>query len=46
MSFEPDNVEHDLTVKELLEEILISLRILILHQQCASDEIYKEEDIE
>ena len=45
MSYEPDNVEQELTVKELLEEILVSLKILILHEQKTTNEIYKEEDV-
>ena len=38
-------VEHELSVKELLETIVDKLNILILHQENATDEHYDSEDI-
>ena len=45
MSFEPDNIEQDLTVKELLEKILIELRIINKYNELGFDEIIDEESV-
>ena len=44
MSFKPDNIEQDLTVKELLELILIELKVINLHQEVITDQKFKSED--
>jgi len=46
MSFEPDNVEHELTVKELLERILEKLSILCLHHEEITGEKITNEDVD
>ena len=46
MSNNLDSVEHELSVEELLREIIDRLDILILHNESITDEIYTEEDIE
>ena len=46
MSIEAENIEQDLTVKELLQEIINRLDILILHNEVITDEEFTEEDIE
>jgi len=45
MSFEPDNIEQELTVKELLEKILIELRIMNKFNELGHDEIIDEESV-
>ena len=48
MSFTPDSsgtTEHELTVKELLQLILMELRILNTYNSLAHDEVIKEGDI-
>jgi len=45
MSLTLDNIEHDLTVKELLEKILIELRIANKYNELGFDEIIDEDSI-
>lgn len=45
MSFEPDNVDHEVSIEYLLKEIIIRLDILIRHNEEITDEAFKEEDI-
>ncbi len=45
MSIEAENIEQDLTVKELLERILIELRIANKYNELGFDEIINEESI-
>lgn len=44
MSFKPDDIEHDLTVKELLQLILEELRVIRLHNEVITDQVFKNED--
>ena len=46
MSFEPDNIESELTIKELLKLILDELRLIKMHNEQITDQIFKPEDIE
>ena len=46
MSFEPDNVEHELTTKELLQLVLTELRMIKLHQEIITDQVFKPRDTE
>ena len=46
MSFEPDNIESELTVKELLQLILDELRLIKMHNEQITDQIFKSEDID
>ena len=46
MSFEPDNIENELTIKELLQLILDELRLIKMHNEQITDQIFKFEDIE
>lgn len=45
MSIEAENIEHELTVKELLQRILIELRIANKYNELGFDEIIDEESI-
>ena len=45
MSFKPDDIEHDTTVKELLEKLLIELRIANKFNELGFDEIIDEDAI-
>ncbi len=45
MSIEAENIEQDLTVKELLEKILIELRIANKYNELGFDELIVEESI-
>ena len=45
MSIKAENIEHDLTVKELLEKILIELRIINKFNELGHDEIIGEESV-
>ena len=45
MSIEAENIEQDLTVKELLEKILIELRIANKYNELGFDEIIDEDSI-
>lgn len=45
MSFEADNIEQDLTVKELLQKILVELRIANKYNELGHDEIIEEDSI-
>jgi len=45
MSLTLDNIEHDLTVKELLEKILNELRIANKYNELGFDEIIDEDSI-
>ena len=45
MSIQADDIEQDLTVKELLEKILIELRIANKFNELGFDEIIDEESI-
>ena len=45
MSIEAENIEQDLTVKELLEKILIELRIANKYNELGFDEIIDEDAI-
>jgi hypothetical protein len=45
MSFEPDNIDHDLSVEDLLLAILNELRIIKTHQEQITGEIIKQEDV-
>ena len=44
MSIIIDDPEKDLTVKELLELILEELRIIRLHNEVITDQVFKNED--
>lgn len=46
MSFKPNNVEHELTTKELLQSILIELKLIKLHQEQITDQVFKMRDAE
>lgn len=46
MSFKADNVEHELTVKELLELLLEETRIIRMHYEILTNEKIKPEEIE
>ena len=46
MSFEPDNIESELTIKELLQLILDELRLIKMHNEQITDQIFKSEDID
>ena len=46
MSFEPDNIENELTIKELLQLILDELRLIKMHHEQITDQIFKSEDID
>ena len=45
MSIEAENIEQDLTVKELLEKILMELRIANKYNELGFDEIIDEESV-
>ena len=45
MSFEADNPEHETTVKEILDLILIELRIMNKYNILGHDELISEEDV-
>ena len=45
MSIQADNIEQDLTVRELLEKILIELRILNKFNELGFDEVIDEDSI-
>tara|TARA_R110002126_G_scaffold275111_1_gene420479 strand:+ start:439 stop:594 length:156 start_codon:yes stop_codon:yes gene_type:complete len=45
MSWQAEDIEHDLTVKELLQMILIELRILNKYNELGHDEIIDEESV-
>jgi len=45
MSIEAENIEQDLTVKELLEKILIELRIANKYNELGFDEVIDEDAI-
>jgi hypothetical protein len=45
MSFEPDDLEHESTVKELLQQIVIELRIANKFNELGFDEIIDEESV-
>ena len=45
MSFEPDDLEHETTVKELLQQIVIELRIANKYNELGFDEIIDEESV-
>ena len=46
MSIEAENVDHDITVKDLLERILEQLNLIRIHQEIITGEIINREDIE
>jgi len=46
MSFEPDNDDIDLTIKDLLKSILLELRITNAYNSLTHDEVITEEDID
>ena len=46
MSFEPDNIENELTIKELLQLVLDELRLIKMHNEQITDQIFKSEDID
>jgi hypothetical protein len=45
MSFEPDDLDHETTVKDLLRQILIELRIANKFNELGHDEIIDEESV-
>ena len=45
MTIKAENIEQDLTVKELLEKILIELRIINKYNELGFDEIIDEESV-
>jgi hypothetical protein len=45
MSVTLDSIEHELTVKELLEKILIELRIANKYNELGHDETINEESV-
>ncbi len=45
MSFEPDDLDHETTVKDLLSQILIELRIANKFNELGHDEIIDEESV-
>ena len=45
MSIEAENIEQDLTVKELLEKILMELRIANKYNELGFDEIIDEDSV-
>ena len=45
MSIEAENIEQDLTIKELLEKILIELRIANKYNELGFDEVIDEDAI-
>ena len=45
MSFEPDDLEHETTVKDLLQQILIELRIINKYNELGFDETIDEESV-
>ena len=45
MTFIPDDIERELTVKELLEKILIELRIANKYNELGFDEIIGEDSV-
>ena len=46
MSFEPDNIESELTIKELLQLVLDELRLIKMHNEQITDQVFKSEDID
>jgi hypothetical protein len=46
MSFEPDNIEHEVSIEELLRQIIIKLDIIIMHNEQITDEKFKQEDLD
>lgn len=46
MSFDPDSVEHEMSVIDLLKQIVNRLDILIRHNENITDEIFTEEDVD
>jgi len=41
-----ESINHEITTKELLQQILEKLSIIVLHQEKASNEVFKSEDID
>ena len=46
MSFEADNIEHEVSIEDLLQQIILRLDILIRHNEELNDQIFTEEDLE
>ena len=46
MSFEADNIQQELTVKELLERILTELSIIRMQQEIITDQKIRPEEID
>lgn len=45
MSIEADSVEHEVSLEDLLQQIIVRLDILIRHNEHLNDEIFTEEDL-
>lgn len=46
MSWEADNPEHEVSLEELLKQIIMRLDILIRHHEEITDERFKQEDVD
>ena len=46
MSFEPDNIEHEVSLEDLLRAVILRLDILIKHNEHLTNEVITEEDLE